>query len=281
MARNDHRVVPFREVVRQGKGEHGHERGLALCEVEFGGHSFRNDGRQAHVCAEPVHGFDEDGRWNDPRYTARKDDPRVHGLNLKVRGVVHRERHDHRTFSTVMGARDGQFVLAAAEVHRVHNHRTEVVDGQLLVVVHQRGVLRVHRGADVHRAVEFIEPDHIHPCCKRQTELGDVIGHAGQDGEIGCGPIVVAFTSSEGLDAVGRHLVAVHVKGLRTEVSVVEGECAGVGEGDVKHGAAAHQDLHGQRATAFSGFAPNLAFGQWEVEFVHPVGVGEVHLHRR
>ena len=83
------------------------------------------------------------------------------------------------------------------------------------------------------------------------------------------------------MDAIGGQGVAVDVKGLRTKVSVVERKRSRVGEGDVKHGATAHQDLHGQRATSFSGFAPNLAFGQWEVELVHPVGVRQVHLHGR
>ena len=243
-------------------------------------HTIRDDGRQADIGAEAVDGFNEDGRWNHPRNTAWKNNPRVHGLNFEIRGIVDLEGHDHRSVSTVLGSRDGQLVVSACEVHGVNHHCSSFVDGQLLVVVHERRILCVHRGADVHWTCEFIESNHVDPRCKRQAILGHSVRNTWKDGEIRCCPIVVSFSTSKGLDAIGGQGVAIDVKGLRAEVSVIERKCPRVGEGDVEHGAATHQDLHGQRATAFSSLAPYLAFGQGEVEFVHAVGVGQIHLHR-
>ena len=138
-----------------------------MSEVEFGRHAFGNDHREANIGAEAVHGFNKDGRWHDPRDAPGKHDPRVHRLDFKVGCVVHRERNGDRAVTTVVGSGDGQFVIPAGEIHGVHDHCPEVVDGQLLIIVHQRGVLCIHRSADVHGAVEFVEADHVHPCSKR------------------------------------------------------------------------------------------------------------------
>ena len=126
---NDHRVIAFGQVVSECQRQDGHEGRLALSEVEFGRHTVWNDGREAHIGAKAVYGFNKDGRGDDPGDAAGKHNPRVHRLNLEVRRVVHGEGHGNRAVSPVMGAGDGQFVIPAAEVHGIHDHCAEVVDG--------------------------------------------------------------------------------------------------------------------------------------------------------
>ena len=204
-SRHDHGVIADREVVWEGQRQHGHEGRRATGKVEFTGdaEAFWNHHGEAHVCPKAVYGFDKDGCGNHPRNATRHHDPRIHRRDGEIRVVVNGERHRHGAFSTVLRAGDGQGVLAAAHVHGVHDDRSKLIESEGRGAEGHRCIVRVDRRAEVDVGVEFVESDGRDPCCKGQAHACDIIDHAREEGEVGRGPVVVALTPGEGLDAVG------------------------------------------------------------------------------
>ena len=202
---NDHGVITDRQVVRKGQRQHGHEGRRATGKVQFTGdaEAFWNHHGEAHVCPKAVHGLDKDGCGNDPRNATRHHDPWIHRRDGEIRVVVNGERHRHGAFSTVLGAGDGQGVLAAAHVHGVHDDRSKLIESEGRGAEGHGCVVRVDRRAEVDVGVEFVESNGRDPCCEGQTHACDIIDHAREEGEVGRGPVVVALTPGEGLDAVG------------------------------------------------------------------------------